>query len=233
VRESDWLDDAALSARIIALFQVVAIQPPRLRKIYGEGPDNILLFSNDPIFALNQFGIADAEAAATAKTFLPFGNFAPAPHMRRSHRSAIQLAGPTTIPLVEMMRSHSSDDEEAPPPTSYQKQNDRRSFHPFRAILMMDEELFQPYIRDAPTITDTGFLARMKSQVPAQFRARLLATETRLLPLLQAHFGDSDKAGTFDLTCLRMAGASRFEGLKDVNGLHGAVSHFFPFIASL
>ena len=100
-------------------------------------------------------------------------------------------------------------------------------------MLMMDEDLFQLYIWDAPTVTDTDFLARMKSQVPEQFRARLLATEPRLLPLLQARFGDSDKAGTFDLTCLRVAGSSRFEGLKDVNGIHRAVSDFFQFIASL
>jgi hypothetical protein len=73
----------------------------------------------------------------------------------------------------------------------------------------------------------------MKSQVPEQFQARLLATKPRLLPLLQGRFGDSDKAGTFDLTCLRVAGAPRFEGLKDVNGIHRAVSDFFQFIASL
>jgi hypothetical protein len=53
VRGSDWLDDAAVSARPIALFQVVEIQPPHLRKIYKKGPDNISLVSNDPIFALN------------------------------------------------------------------------------------------------------------------------------------------------------------------------------------
>jgi hypothetical protein len=85
--------------------------------------------------------------------------------MRRSQRSAIQLAGPATTPLVGAKRSPSSD-EEALPQTSYQKQKDRRSFHPFHAMLMMDEDLFQLYIRDAPTVTDTGFLARMKSQVP-------------------------------------------------------------------
>jgi hypothetical protein len=56
------------------------------------------------------------------------------------------LAGPTTTPLVGAKRSRSSDDEEALPQTSYQKQKDRRSFHPFRAMLMRDEELFQPYI---------------------------------------------------------------------------------------
>ncbi len=48
VRGSDRLDDAAVSAHPIALFKVVEIQPPHLRKIYGEGPDNIWLVSNDP-----------------------------------------------------------------------------------------------------------------------------------------------------------------------------------------
>ena len=233
MRGTDWLDTDGVSARPIALFQVVEIQPPRLRKIYGEGPDKILLVSNEPIFALNQFGTAAAGPAATAHTFLKFHDFVPATDIRRSHRSSIQLAGPGSDPVIGQKRGRGSDEDEALPPSSYQKHKDRRSFHPFRALLMLDEDLFQFYVRDAPTVTDSGFLARMRSLVPEQFRARLLAGEPRLLPLLQARFGDSDKAGTFDLTCMRVTGASRFEGLKDVNGIHRAITDFFQFLASL
>ena len=183
VRGTDWLDTEGVSARPIALFQVVEVQPPRLRKIYQEGPDKVLLVANEPLFALNQFGIAAAENASTAHTLKMFLDFVAATDIRRSHRSAIQLAGPSSAPIAGLKRGNGSDDEEAPPPTSYQKQKDRRSFNPFRALLMLDEDLFQFYVRDAPTVTDAGFLARMKSQVPEQFRARLLAGEARLLPL--------------------------------------------------
>ena len=159
VRGTDWLATVDVSARPIALFQVVEIQPPRLRKIYGAGPDKILLAANEPIFALNQFGTASAEIAATATDFLKFHDFIPATDIRLSHQSAIQLAGPGSAPIIGQKRGHGTDE----------------SFHPFRALLMLDKDLFQVYVCDAPTVTDLGFLARMRSLVPEQFRARLLA----------------------------------------------------------
>ena len=80
------------------------------------------------MFALNQFGIVAAEAAATATTFRKFVDFAPATDMRRSHRSAIQLATPDTTPLVGAKRSRSSDDEEAPPQTRTRNRRTDGSF---------------------------------------------------------------------------------------------------------
>ena len=100
----------------------------------------MLLVDNEPIFALNQFGTAAAATAATAHTFRKFHDFVPATDIRRFHRSAIQLAGPESEHIIGQKRGHGSEEDEALPPTSYQKQMDRRSFHPFRALLMLDEE---------------------------------------------------------------------------------------------
>ncbi len=86
--------------------------------------------------------------------------------------------------------SGSEEDDPADPtnPTSYRKTEDRKKLNPLAGWLLFDKDRIAAIVQDENTPTDHGLISRLRSQLPAKTRDRILAEDTKIQAMLQARF---------------------------------------------
>jgi hypothetical protein len=136
--------------------------------------------------------------------------------------------------------SGSEDEDSGDParPASYRKTEDRKKLNPLAAWLLFDKDRFSAIVQDANTPTDHGLISRLRSQLPAKTRDRILAEDAKLQALLQARFrappeDGAGSTGYFSLCDLRAPAQKRFHGLDTAEGIERALHDFFQVIATI
>jgi hypothetical protein len=207
----------------VVFYQVVEIEPVRVQKLYGDddAPDYIMLRNVPFVQAANGLGIAECVRQAAKANMLEICPFEAAiPPVPAAAAPLGRDSNPARSKRRRQDESGSEDEDSGDParPASYRKTEDRKKLNPLAAWLLFDKNRFSAIVQDANTPTDHGLISRLRSQLPAKTRDRILAEDAKLQALLQARFrappeDGAGSTGYFSLCDLRAPAQKRLHGL--------------------